>query len=269
MEGIKPNRGTLPDAVKTQDLSIVSKVVGDMKACNNWIPADSVLSLDKMLASKNLNITDKGIAESLILAKNLEDKSIYEFLKSENIQFDMTTLEWAVKESSNKYFVEEVVDELKLNKKWKPDSKEAGNALLQSKFENKTEIFEFLSQEGTKVTIHNVSFGIIKKDFKIFKWCIESLQKAGKWSPNDPILLTSFIEAYDLEDKAMFEHLKACGVQVNEMSIFTAAITGQINAVVQFIDVMKTIGTWNPTAPILNTCLQISERANRKMHEIL
>ena len=280
-EGLKYHRGCLLSAVKSKQLAIVQKTVMGMKAMGSWSSSDwsyenEMKKLTNMLQRGEMDLltiplpADVGISEALIEAKYYEDKSIYEYLLDAGVQVTMEMLPPAV-ETRQLDLVKDVIKELKDQGKWDPTVRSCAKAMLQVLRQDLKDIFDVLVLDGITCTMDLLSLIMAESNITVKE--LENLathiSDFGNWQPNSVSMQSALIQAFQREDKSIFNFLIANGATINSTSVLTAVFSQDISTASMCLQILKASSNWNPSDEILNMCMQMTKLTSPEMYAML
>ena len=280
-EGLGYHRGCLLSAVKSKQLPKVQQTVKAMKTTGTWRSSDwsyenELKKLSSMLQrgeTEPLNIpslADVGVSEALIEAKYYEDKSIYEYLLAEGVEMTMEALPPVV-ETRQLDLVKEVIKELKDQGKWQPVEGVCVKAIFQAIRQNLTDIFDVLVSEGITCTMDLLSQ--IMTEINITVGDVETLathiRNFGNWQPNSISMQSALIQAFQREDKSIFNYLIEKGATINPVSVLTAVFAQDISTVSMCLQILKASPNWDPSDQILNMCMQMTKLTSPEIYALL
>ena len=281
-QGLKYHGGCILSAVQSKKLPTVQRVVIEMKASGSWKPEDLSLENEMKKCRHKLHrretmdvptipfLADVGISEALIVAKKYEDKTIYKYLQDEGAQETMAALPHAV-QTRQEDLVKDVIHELKDRSQWHPNTNSGTKAMLIALRKNLNDILEVLTTEGVTCTMDLLS--LVMSETSITVKDIETLtthiNDFGNWQPNSVPMQSALIQAYQREDKSIFNFLIANGATINPVSVLTAVISKDISTASMCLQILKESPNWNPSDEILNMCIQMTKSKSPEIYALL
>ena len=281
-EGLKYHRGCILSAVKSKDLSTVQRVVMEMKALGSWKTADWSLEQEMRKLTKMLHrgetmavptiplLADIGVSEALIIAKNYEDKTIYKYLQDEGAQITMEALPPAV-QTRQEDLVKDVIQELKDQNRWDPNTQSCAKAMLTALRQDLNDILDVLVTEGLTCTMELLSLIITEKNITVkdIETLVTQISDFGNWQPDSIPMQSALIQAYQREEKSIFNFLIANGATINPVSVLTAVFSQDISTASMCIQILKESPNWDPSDQILNMCMQMTKSTAPEMYALL
>ena len=280
-EGLIYHRGCLLSAVKTKQLSKVRETVMGMKALGTWQPSDYIIEQEyiKYLIMLRRGETqpftipspaNKGINEALIVAMNYEDRSIYEYLLTEGVRLTMETLPPVV-ETGQLERVKEVIKELKDNGEWDVTERACTQAIFQAIHRNLTDTFDLLVTEGITCTMETLKSIVAKEDVTVkdVEEVASHIKRSDNWQPNSIYMQMALVEAFQKEDKSVFDYLMKNGPKLDPYSVMIAVYTQDINAVSMCLQSLKNSHNWDPSDLILNKCMEMTKETSPEIYAVL
>lgn len=280
-EGLGYHRGCLLAAVKSKQLTKVKEIVEGMKSLGTWQSADwsfehALKGISTAFQTGNLTplniptLADVGVSEALVAAKYHDDKSIYEYLRTEGVQLTMETLPLIVATKELDH-VKGAVMELKDQRRWSLVGRPCDEAITKAFQLQCTDIFDFLVAEGITCKMGMLSVYVAARNITVEEIAeiVTLIKRFGNWNSDDVSLQLALTETFKMDDKSVFNYLIQTGVKINTASVLTAVISQDINTVNMFLQILKSSPRWDPSDQILNMCMQLSKLASPEIYNLL
>lgn len=280
-EGLGYHRGCLLAAVKSKQLIKVKEIVEGMKLLGTWQSADwsferALKGISSAFQTGNLTplnipaLADVGVSEALVEAKYHDDKSIYEYLRTEGVQLTMEALPHIVATKELDY-VKGVVMELKDQGRWSPVGRSCDEAITKAFQLQCTDIFDFLVAEGITCTMNMLSLYMAAANITVEEIAeiVTLIKRFGNWNSDDVSIQLALTEAFKMDDKSVFNYLIQTGAKINTASVLTAVFAQDTNTVDMFLQILKSSPRWDPSDQILNMCMQLSKLASPEIYNLL
>lgn len=222
-EGLRPSMDMLQYSVKEND-SVAKEVIADLKESGLWSPCS------------------KAAGDALLAALNQGEDS-FNRLKENGLHFVMDNLAEVLLSGDIKR-VKCVIEDLKETRTWTPQHPLATAFLAKAIELEDRAIFDYLYENGLRVTAMTILGEAFTGTVDSVKRCINIMKNAGTWNPNDAFLTVCLTLTRGIKPD-VFELFQQEGVGCNSATLLEMVRRRSIMAVKTIEDLIQN-GAWKP-----------------------